>query len=407
MKKLLRITLPTLHNKQKQIFNCKDKRILINAGRQAGKTFLLAAKAIYKAQQGKKVLYIAPTSGQTQTFWDYIIEWLSDAISINLVKVNNTTKTILFKSGGRIEARTAYKPDNLRSGNADYIILDEFAYMHEDVWKKVCQPMLLANNGTAVFISTPNMRNHFYYLYLKALEDEYWKVFTFSSLDNPHLSEKALEMLAKDMTDIDYRQEILAEFVPGEGQIFRISEDNFYFPSWGELSPKLFEEHKGHRIVAGLDWGQKNDYTVLSIGCANCNKEIHLERTNKIEYSLQRDIIKAVLDNFEYVELLAEENSIGLPNIEQLRKDGVPVNGYRMTNSSKASLVQQLRLALFQKDWLFLDNEQGKRELEAYEMKVTPAGNRTYNAPTGFHDDINIARMLMLHQANTGRHTLV
>ena len=86
--------------------------------------------------------------------------------------------------------------------------------------------MLLDNNGTAIFISTPDKRNHFYHMYLLGLERDDWQVYTFSSHENPHLSEEALEQLTEDMTDVDYRQEILAEFVPGVGLcLFWIAAD--------------------------------------------------------------------------------------------------------------------------------------------------------------------------------------
>ena len=38
------------------------------------------------------------------------------------------------------------------------------------------------------------------------------------------------------------------------------------------------------------------------------------------------------------VELLAEENSMGLPNIEQLRLDGIEVQGFVTSNSSKGTI---------------------------------------------------------------------
>lgn len=399
----LRIRLPKPHNIQRQIIDCTKQFIVINAGRRAGKTHLTAIIAVIKAQLGKKVLYVSPVSSQSDSFWELITDWLGNAIALKLVRKNESKRRIDFNSGGRIECRTAHKPDNLRGTWGDFIILDEYAFMDEDVWKKVCQPMLLDNNGTVIFISTPNLRNHFYHLYLHALNyPEKWAVFTFSSLDNPYLSKEALESMIVNMTDEDYQQEIMAQFLQGEGAIFRLDRKDFYEPQDIEI---VIAQHKGHRLCAGLDWGQKNDFTCLSVGCADCRKELLLKRLNKIDYPTQREFVKHWIFQFgQYVELLAEENSIGLPNIEQLMYDGVDVSTFTTTNASKGSLVQQLRLSLFQHDWKWIYEQYAWNELESYEMKVTPAGNRTYNAPTGLNDDSVMARMLMLNQAITGRY---
>lgn len=395
MKKLI-VKLPKPHDKQREIDNCTLKRILINAGRRGGKTTWASRKSILKAGSGHRVLYAAPVSAQTDSFWEMCTTWLGNAILLGLVIKNETKRTLTFSaSGGRIEAVTAHKPDHLRGRFADYLILDEFAYQNEQVWKKVCAPMLMDSDGTAVFISTPNLRNHFYLMYLRALNNPEWAVFTFSSHDNPYLSKEAIETMAVDMTELDYKQEILAEFVPGEGTVFAITADDFY--------TRNGSKHDVHRIVAGLDWGQKQDFTVLSIGCATCSKELWLERTNKIDYASQRDIIQSVMEPFGDIELLAESNSIGQPNIEELEKDGVDVIGFNTSNTSKAQAVQALRLAFTQHTWKWLEDEIAWNELESFEMKITPSGLPKYGAPEGLHDDTVIARMLMLHQALSGR----
>ena len=401
MTKRARIRLPAPHPKQREIEACKSKRILINAGRRAGKTFMVARRAITRANSGRRQLYAAPVNSQTDAFWELCTTWLALPILAGLIKKNEQKRTLLFlKSGGRIEARTAHKPDHLRGTFADDLYLDEYAYQDPDTWEKVCAPMMLDSGGTVMFISTPDKRNHFYILYLKALDNPDWKVFTFSSLENPHLDESALASMTEDMTDIDYRQEILAEFVPGVGAVFTLDKNDFY-----DIIglAQVGVAHKGHRICAGLDWGRKADFTVLSIGCADCQQELWLERTNQIEYHHQREVLKCVLEKFTEVELLAEENSIGLPNIEQLRLDGIDVQPFTTTNSSKGIIVQALRLAFTQHEWKWLLDPTAWNELEAFEMTISSSGLAKYGAPEGLHDDTVMARMLMLHQATTGR----
>ena len=397
MKKAI-LRIPPPHPKQAEIESCPKKRILINAGRRGGKTFMVSRIAAKMAAQGKRVLYVAPVKAQTDSLWDdYLVPWLTPAINAGLVKKHEQKRTLMFHaSGGKVEARTGHKPDHLRGGWGDYIILDEYAYQSPVIWDKVCQPMTADTNATAVFISTPDKRNHFYHTYLKALNDANWGVFTFPSHENPHLSEEALALLTEGMTDVDYRQEILAEFVPGVGAVFILDPADFGAREGHDT------KHQGHRIVAGLDWGRKQDFTVLSIGCATCRRELALVRTNQIEYHMQRELVKSAIRDYNKVELLAEENAMGLPNIEQLILDGIDVIPFNTTNSSKATLVQALRLAFTQHSWKWLDDPIAMRELESYEMTISPSGLARYGAPEGLHDDTVMARMLMLHQANTG-----
>lgn len=399
MTKRARIRLPAPHPKQREIEACQSKRILINAGRRAGKTFMVARRAIVRANSGRRQLYAAPVNSQTDAFWELCTTWLALPILAGLIKKNEQKRTLLFlKSGGRIEARTAHKPDHLRGTYADDLYLDEYAYQHPDTWEKVCSPMLLDSGGTVMFISTPDKRNHFYHLYLKALNNPDWKVFTFSSLENPHLEGKALDLLVEDMTDVDYRQEILAEFVPGVGAVFTLDKADFR-----PFVPLAEIKHEGHRLVAGLDWGRKNDYTVMSVGCADCEEELLLERINLLEYHEQRDFLKLWLTPFGEVELLGEANSIGDANLGELRKDGYDISEWWTSNSSKASIVQGLRLEFTQHGWKWLENEKAWNELESFEMTLTKSGLAHYAAPEGLNDDTVMARMLMLRQATQGR----
>lgn len=404
---IAKIQIPPPHPKQAEIEACKKKRILINAGRRAGKTFMVARMISHRAALGRRQFYVAPVKRQTDAVWDNLKEFLQPAIQAGLIKKNENERTLLFyTSGALVECRTGHKPDHLRGGWGHDIYLDEYAYQDPVIYEKVCLPMALDKNGTIVFISTPDFRNHFYTLYLKALDNPRWAVFTFSSLDNPFLSEEALEAMIEDMTENDYKAEILAEFLPGVGAVFILDPDDFYNPV-PDLAARI-KPHKDHRLIAGLDWGRKQDYTVFCVGCADCETELVLMRTNEIMYHYQREMIADILQickevKTTQVEILAEENSMGLPNIEQMQLDGIDVEGFTTNNSSKAIIVQALRLAFQQHSWKWIHDPIAWNELEAFEMSITGSGLAKYGAPEGLHDDTVMARMLMLHQALTGK----
>jgi len=94
---------------------------------------------------------------------------------------------------------------------------------------------------------------------------------------------------------------------------------------------------------------------------------------------------------------------MGEPIIEQLQYDGLPVEGFQTTASSKPPLIENLALTLEREEWQFLSIPIATAELEAYERKVSQiTGRSQYGAPEGLHDDTVIARALMRRAAGDG-----
>lgn len=221
------ITLPNPHPAQTKFIESPAKRKIIRAGRRGGKTVGMAIYAVEKFLQGRRILYAAPTADQLSRFWIEVVRALSPAIEANVLYKNETDHIIeLTGTEQRIRAKTAYNADTLRGDYADLLILDEFQLMSEDTWNAVGAPMLLDNNGDAVFIYTPpslhsrsaskaNDPQHAAKLFKRAAADTTgrWETFTFSSHENPYLSKAALDEITNDMTALAYRQEILADDV--------------------------------------------------------------------------------------------------------------------------------------------------------------------------------------------------
>lgn len=393
--------LPEPYPQQAAIKAHPAKRKVICAGRRAGKTTLAAIVATEKLREGRRVLLSSTTQEQADSFWDKVKEWLALDIERGVVKKNETRHILTMPStGGRIKVKTAWDADTLRGDYADFLVLDECALLAPDAWDKVGAPMLLDNDGDAWFISTPRRRNWFFHLYQRAVADgERWHAWHFTSFDNPHLSPAGLAEIASDLTDEAYRQEIMAEFLAGEGAVFRNIAACMSAP------PTTPGEHKGHALLLGLDWGQKNDYTAISIVCATCKREVALDRFNKIDWSFQRGRVAALAKEWGVRMLLAEENSIGGPNIEALREaDRLPMQAFTMTSSSKPPLIRALALCLERAEVRWLSVPAATAELEAYEARVNPVtGHTSYSAPEGMHDDTVIARALAYSAAFGGR----
>jgi len=197
----------------------------VRAGRRGGKTIVAAHICVMKFLDGFRPLYAAPTTEQLDTWWFEVKRALRKPIDAGIYKKNEVEHTIENPgTKNRIKGKTAWNADMLRGDYADFLVLDEFQLISEDTWEIVGAPMLLDNDGDAMFIYTPPSLHsrsvskardplHAAKMFKKAQEDTTgrWAAFHFSSHDNPHISRDALVEITQDMTALAYRQEIMAE----------------------------------------------------------------------------------------------------------------------------------------------------------------------------------------------------
>lgn len=211
------------HAKQHPLVFSDCKRIVTRAGRRSGKTTAVATRALRAFLQGRRVLYAVPTQDQITRFWFEIERALKEPIEQGLLHRDKTQRFVEREgTENRIRAKNAWDEDTLRGDYADLLILDEWQLMREDAWELAGQPMLLDNDGDALFCYTPPTltkrarsrardRLHAAKLYQRAEDDPNWEAYTFTSHDNPHLPRSGLKRMAEGMTDTAYRMEIMAE----------------------------------------------------------------------------------------------------------------------------------------------------------------------------------------------------
>lgn len=219
----LKLREPT--EKQELYVDSPVKRIIVRAGRRGGKTVGAAIRAVRRFLKGRRVLYAAPTTEQINTFWGEVTKALAEPIAAERYYKNETEHVIEMPgTPQRIKAKTAWNADTLRGDYCDELILDEWQLMNEDAWGNVGAPMLLDNDGNALFIYTPPSLHsrsvtkasdpmHAAKMFAKAEQEKSgrWLALHFTSHDNPHISKRALSEITQDMTQVAYRQEILAE----------------------------------------------------------------------------------------------------------------------------------------------------------------------------------------------------
>ena len=212
----------SLHPAQLEIFNSTARFKVVSAGRRFGKSRLAAWILIIKALQSedKDVFYIGPTFQQAKDImWNMLKELLDGTELIEQTHENTATMTLV--NGRKISLKGSDRPDTLRGVGLAYVVLDEYASMKVEVWEQIIRPTLADVKGGALFIGTPAGKNHFYDLYLEAEKDEDWEAFQYTSIDNPLIDPKEVEVARRTMSTQAFKQEFEASFVSFTGGIFK------------------------------------------------------------------------------------------------------------------------------------------------------------------------------------------
>lgn len=226
---------------QQNVFKDTRRFKVVAAGRRCGKSRLSAVTLLIEAlncPEGSSVMYIAPTLGQARTIlWDLLHDLGRPVIKAS--HVNNLEITLV--NGRKILVRGADNPDSLRGVSLTYVVLDECAFIKQDIWEKVIRAALSDKKGRALFISTPSGRNWFYDVYKLGLseEDEEWKAWHFTTQDNETIDPKEIEAAKRTLSSFAFKQEYLSSFDNAGADVFK--------QEWFKTAP---EPQYGSYVVA-------------------------------------------------------------------------------------------------------------------------------------------------------------
>lgn len=294
--RLLRIAL---HPGQQAIYNSAARFKVVAAGRRFGKSHLAAAALSvaaledvngrgYKITQEHPVYYVAPTFEQARRIiWPKLREMLGfEKTGGFIVNENTNDGWIELVNGHRIYIRGADNPDSLRGISPAFIVMDEYADMKPIVWHEIIEPALMDVEAGALFIGTPKGKNHFYKMFMGALQKEdesweEWEAFHFSSTDNPFLKKKELaRMMAPSVhRSMDVvKQELNASFISGGAKVLNPA----WFPIIDYADPGMgstyitvdlagFKKQEGNKVlrtdesVICVTLVKEDQWTVLDI----------------------------------------------------------------------------------------------------------------------------------------------
>ena len=226
---------------QKEVFNSPARFKIVAAGRRCGKSRLSAITLLIEGlncPEGAAVMYIAPTLGQARAIiWDLIHDLGRQVIKSS--HINNLEITLI--NGRKIMIRGADNPDSLRGMSLTYVVLDEVAFIKQDIWEKVIRASLSDRKGRALFISTPSGRNWFYDIYKLGMEetDDEWRSWHYTTKDNETIDPKEIDAAERTLSSFAFKQEYLSSFDNAGSDVFK--------EAWFKTAP---EPKSGSYVVA-------------------------------------------------------------------------------------------------------------------------------------------------------------
>lgn len=194
---------------------------MLRTGRQVGKSTVIAQKACkYSIENREKVvLVIASVERQAQLLFEKILSdmELYHPKEIKQGKDRPTKHLIKLKNGSRIYCLpTGLTGHGIRGYTVDLLIADEAAFIPEEVWTAV-SPMLAVTKGDKILLSTPFGRGGYFY---DCFSDPSFTSFHITSEECPRIPQEFLAREKKRMSQLQYAQEYLGEFVDELRQFF-------------------------------------------------------------------------------------------------------------------------------------------------------------------------------------------
>jgi len=366
------------------IENGIEKFIILTTGRQWGKT-LLGINLILKwslEQKSSTNLWVSPVYSQAKKVFEQISNSIAGTAVVNTI--NKSDLEIRFTNGSKIIFRSGEREDTLRGYTLDNLVVDEAAFIKDEVWNQVLRQTVMVKGKKVLFISTPKGKNFLYNLYLRGQDDTQTNYLSIkgTSYNTPFISEEELQEAKETLSEDIFRQELLGEFIDNGGEVFNNIDRYCVIPEWKQ-------KQSGVQYYAGLDLARTQDYSVLTI-LDEYGNVCYIYRDRQKSWTTIVDEVVKIIKRYD-AQLLVEVNNIGDVIYEQIKKQYQKTYPFVTTNASKQNIIEDLIYGFNQNSiqlptsTLFSPLYQ---ELKAFTFTYSPKTRQIrYEGQGGFHDD--------------------
>jgi hypothetical protein len=250
---------------------------VIAGGRRVGKS-KMALQELIKCcltKPGSHCWWVAPTISMAREIgWEEFRESFMQDLGPALQSTNEALGRVRFRNGSTIYFKGSDSERSLRGRGLNYVVVDEAAFVAEEAWTQSLLPALADQKGRALLISTPNGRNWFWKMCNFAYLDRtgMYRYFHWPSFLNPLMDAAEMELMRSSVSEQDFRQEFLAEFVTRGGAVYSdFGEENIIKVPYGQL---LSPNPHNYDIYLGIDFGYANPAAVCFMAVDHTTEEV-------------------------------------------------------------------------------------------------------------------------------------
>ena len=379
---------------REEFFKSDKRFVLINAGRQVGKSEMIVKYSIWSAYTKPKAKILFVSASQRQA--GLLLHKVRQDIENNEIlakSIVRASRTEIHLNNGSMIVSLPPSESTIRGYTADIVFIDEAAHLPSDeLFYEVIMPMIIRTNGRIVLTSTPYGKSGFFYeMYLRwSQEDDRGQVFHFPAWKDgkplaPGVDPKDLEAQRVAMGPTRFAVEYLAEFVD-DGVLFfstdlvRRSMRDYKQSEYGEVQGEYY---------MGVDWGKQNSSTVVTIikkSKTGPHQVVLIKEYRQMSYDQVIGHVMTYAERCRIRKCLADTGS-GLTQIDQLKAMGLRIQGFNFTVGSKVDLFSNLRLMMETGSIELPHVEKLKAQLISFTQETSPTGKMLLHAPSGMHDD--------------------
>jgi hypothetical protein len=375
-----------VHSGQASILQSDARFRIVACGRRWGKTVTCAKEVrdnLLTHADGWLAWWVAPTYQQAEiglrTLLDETPDQFIDSVNRSKLRVEAVTEaTVEFKS--------ADKPDNLRGEGVDLLVADEAAEIDQYAYENALRPTLTDSvESRMIAISTPKGRGWFFEFFQRGKSEDWpdYQHFHGPTRENPFINQSDVADARDELPDRVFRQEYLAEFVDETGGVFRNVGENLFTGSYDLPIDPDADWHEGP-YATGVDFARVEDYRVTVTLDAG-GRIVHFDRGQGETWP---QIQRAVEDTFEdFPGVVSVDASRDNKIVGDLEASGVTVEPVKFSAQRKRELIENLIAAVESRELTAPEIDPLRTEMEVFEYDVSRAGNVSYDAPEGFHDD--------------------
>lgn len=297
---------------------------VVCAGRQVGKSVLLAVLALHVAATRRNATVLLVSAGE-QAAKRLLAECAGLARDRLSGSVLDETRSTLALSNGSTIRSVPASERQIRGWPVDLLIVDEAGFVADDIWR-AAEPAIIARPGSRVVLcSSPwgGPEAFFRALWQRGMDrpDEHVAAWHWPSSVSPLVDAALLAQISEREPADYFSREYLAEWADAAGAYFTEHELMDAVADYELTDPDTLRRGRPFRSVGGLDWGVAKDANALVMASVmdpdrvlDCRWRVWLpwlEVHHRMEWATFIERVADVAEAFVPRVIASERNGVG------------------------------------------------------------------------------------------------